>query len=128
MNFSTDNVEKDFKKSSQILLVELINAICMFAMSKTELFCYIIIFIHTAVSPTMISLPLPLLVFFWGSLTTVRPTTTFWTVLIAYTEVCISMLFVVHEVRMLHNAPSLVDYSSYKSTFSKLHISLERRF
>ncbi|KAK6623254.1 hypothetical protein RUM43_009106 [Polyplax serrata] len=88
-DLSTDNVEKDFKKSSQILLVELINAICMFAMSKTELFCYIIIFIHTAVSPTMISLPLPLLVFFWGSLTTVRPTTTFWTVLIAYTEITV---------------------------------------
>ena len=71
----------------------------MFVMSKTELFCYVIIFFHTALSPTMISLPLPLLVFFWGSLTTIRPTTTFWTVLIAYTEVLFFFKFCILYTR-----------------------------
>lgn len=81
--------DEKYKKSSQALLVSLINVISMFAMSKTELLCYLIIFIHTALNPTILSLTLPLLVFMWGSLTTIRPTPTFWTVLIAYTEVCL---------------------------------------
>lgn len=80
--------DKDiYYDKSKKLWVELVAACFYFVMSNTEFLCYLTVLIHQLMSPTLLSLPLPLLILLWGSLTAVRPTTTFWVMIIGYTEV-----------------------------------------
>ncbi|XP_028128459.1 piezo-type mechanosensitive ion channel component isoform X5 [Diabrotica virgifera virgifera] len=63
-------------------------------MSRSEIVCYFVIFFNQLRNSNLISLPLPLMVFFWGSLTIPRPSKTFWVTIIAYTEVVVLLKLV----------------------------------
>lgn len=71
----------------QPTIVRLILALWYVVMSRSEVLCYFIIFLNQIKSATFLSLPLPLMVFLWGTLTIPRPYKTFWVTIIAYTEV-----------------------------------------
>ncbi|CAH0558079.1 unnamed protein product [Brassicogethes aeneus] len=73
----------------QPTIARLALALWHIVMSRTEMLCYFIIFLNQIKSATFLSLPLPLMVFFWGSLTVPRPSKTFWITIIAYTEVIV---------------------------------------
>lgn len=68
-------------------IIRLLLAIWYIIMSRSENVCYFIIFLNQIKSATFLSLPLPLMVFLWGTLTIPRPDKTFWVTIIAYTEV-----------------------------------------
>ncbi|XP_075992565.1 piezo type mechanosensitive ion channel component isoform X2 [Anticarsia gemmatalis] len=69
--------------------VHLAYALWYAVLAHTDIVCYIMVFINQIQSATILSIPLPLMVFMWGTLTIPRPTKTFWVTLIAYTEVIV---------------------------------------
>ncbi|CAH0726071.1 unnamed protein product, partial [Brenthis ino] len=69
--------------------VHLAYALWYAVLAHTDIVCYIMVFINQIQSATILSIPLPLMVFLWGTLTIPRPTKTFWVTLIAYTEVIV---------------------------------------
>jgi hypothetical protein len=70
-------------------IIRLMLAIWYIVMSRSENLCYFIIFLNQIKSATFLSLPLPLMVFLWGTLTIPRPNKTFWVTIIAYTEIIV---------------------------------------
>lgn len=90
--FSAEKLEEleqlqELNASNQSQLMRLVLALWFAIISHSDLVCYFMIFLHQIKSPTILSLPLPLMVFLWGTLTVPRPTKNFWVTLIAYTEV-----------------------------------------
>lgn len=82
-----DFENQSFTASSQPTFVRLLLAIYHALMSHSDMVCYFAVFILQIRSPTLASLPLSLMVFFWGTLSMPRPTKRFWVTIIAYTEV-----------------------------------------
>ncbi|XP_052747026.1 piezo-type mechanosensitive ion channel component [Bicyclus anynana] len=76
-------------KQQKSPLVHLAYALWFTVLAHTDIVCYIMVFINQIQSATILSIPLPLMVFLWGTLTIPRPTKTFWVTLIAYTEVIV---------------------------------------
>ena len=67
---------------------------CRYGMiSRSELVSYIMIFLNQIKSASLLSLPLPIMVFMWGTLSTPRPSKNFWIFVIGYTEVCKIVLY-----------------------------------
>nr|CAD7205650.1 unnamed protein product [Timema douglasi] len=83
---SDSDSQHELSAADQPPIVQLCIAIYYSLMSHSELICYFMVFLHQIKSATILSLPLPLMVFLWGTLTVPRPTKTFWVTLIAYTE------------------------------------------
>ncbi|XP_024082959.1 piezo-type mechanosensitive ion channel component 1 isoform X5 [Cimex lectularius] len=81
--------EGELKAKDQSPFIRLILAMWFALLSHSELSCYIIIFLHQIYTPTVLTIPLPLMVFCWGTLTVPRPSKTFWVTIIAYTEVVV---------------------------------------
>lgn len=80
---------EEMSSRDQPTLFRLVLAIWYIVMSRSEFLCYFVIFLNQIKTATFLSLPLPLMVFFWGALTIPRPTKTFWVTIIAYTEVIV---------------------------------------
>ena len=72
---------------TQPVFIRLLLAIYHAIMSHSDLVCYVAVFMLQIRNPTLASLPLTLMVFFWGTLSIPRPTKRFWVTIIAYTEV-----------------------------------------
>ncbi|XP_050433590.1 piezo-type mechanosensitive ion channel component isoform X6 [Adelges cooleyi] len=81
--------QQELNASNQPQLMRLLLALWFSIISHSDLVCYFMIFLHQIKSATILSLPLPLMVFLWGTLTVPRPTKNFWVTLIAYTEVIV---------------------------------------
>ncbi|KAK9510545.1 hypothetical protein O3M35_005299 [Rhynocoris fuscipes] len=81
--------EGELTASEQPPLIRLLLAMWFAVLSHSELVCYFTIFLHQIRSPTILSLPLPLMVFLWATLTVPRPSKNFWVTIIAYTEVVV---------------------------------------
>ncbi|XP_053676328.1 piezo-type mechanosensitive ion channel component [Anopheles nili] len=81
--------EEDFTSRKHSVLVELFQAAWYAVMSHTDFICYFVVFLNQVNSASLLSLPLPLMVTLWGTLTFPRPAQTFWTMLIAYTQMVV---------------------------------------
>lgn len=62
--------------------------------SNTSLWCQVLIIINQVYSTSLLSLPLPLLTFLWGTLSVPRPTKRFWKTVITITELVIVIKYV----------------------------------
>ena len=60
--------------------------------SRSELLCYFLMVLDQMVYGSLLSLPLPFMVFLWGMLSVPRPSKTFWVTVITYTEVGLLLL------------------------------------
>ncbi|XP_065355463.1 piezo-type mechanosensitive ion channel component [Calliphora vicina] len=78
--------DEDFTARDHNIIIEVLISAWYAILSNTDLICYIVVFINQVVNASLISLPLPLMVFLWGTLSLPRPTKTFWVTLIAYTQ------------------------------------------
>ncbi|KAI5736134.1 hypothetical protein M8J76_000319 [Diaphorina citri] len=81
--------KQDLHSSTQPPFARLVLALWYAIISHSELVCYFMVFVHQIKTATILSLPLPMMVFLWGTLTVPRPTKTFWVTLIAYTEIIV---------------------------------------
>ncbi|XP_055299198.1 piezo-type mechanosensitive ion channel component isoform X29 [Sitodiplosis mosellana] len=90
--------EMDFYSQRHSILTEFFQSLWFALISNTDLICYLLVYINMVHSHSILALPMPLMVFLWGTLTVPRPSKTFWITLIAYTQVvvlikCIAPLF-----------------------------------
>ncbi|XP_055921322.1 piezo-type mechanosensitive ion channel component isoform X4 [Eupeodes corollae] len=81
--------EEDFATRDHHIIIEALISAWYAILSNTDLICYIVVFINQVINASIISLPLPLMVFLWGTLSLPRPTKTFWITLIAYTQLLV---------------------------------------
>lgn len=74
--------------------VQLLNASWYFYIIKGDLICYLLIFVNLAITASLLSMVLPLAVFFWASFAVPRPTKKFWIFLTLYLEFVIIIRFI----------------------------------
>lgn len=76
------------------LLARFLLAISYCVAAHTDVIAYFFACFAHAIGAGLITLPLPALVFFWGTLASPRPSKNFWVVLITYTQIEIIIKFV----------------------------------
>ncbi|KAI1297255.1 Piezo-type mechanosensitive ion channel component 2 [Halotydeus destructor] len=64
--------------------------------SQSEFVCFAMVILNQIVNASLLSLPLPMMVFLWGCLSVPRPSKTFWISLITYTEAVVVTKYVFH--------------------------------
>ncbi|XP_017788930.1 PREDICTED: piezo-type mechanosensitive ion channel component [Habropoda laboriosa] len=81
-----DDEGGELSEVDQLPIIQLLASIWFGVLAHSCLLCYFMVFLHQIKNASVLSTPLPLMVFCWGSLTIPRPSKTFWVTLIAYTE------------------------------------------
>lgn len=81
-----EEINQQFKEGNQ-RTKRLFTAFVLLLVSRSELLCYFLMILDQMVYGSLLSLPLPLMVFLWGMLSVPRPSKTFWVTIITYTEV-----------------------------------------
>ncbi|XP_063977086.1 piezo-type mechanosensitive ion channel component isoform X4 [Diachasmimorpha longicaudata] len=82
----TEEEQPELSEMDQPPIIQLLASIWFGILAHSTFMCYFMIFLHQIKNASVLSIPLPLMVFFWGSLTIPRPSKTFWVTIIAYTE------------------------------------------
>ncbi|XP_050458271.1 piezo-type mechanosensitive ion channel component isoform X5 [Cataglyphis hispanica] len=108
-----DEEIKELSEVDQPPIIQLAASIWFGILAHSSLLCYFIIFLHQIKNASVLSTPLPLMVFLWGSLTIPRPSKTFWVTLIAYVEAiviikCIFQLELIPSPRVPPSNPLYV--------------------
>lgn len=75
------------------ILAQFCIALYNFIFTYTHVICYIMACIAHAVCGGLITLPLPMMVFFWATLSNPRPPKIFWIIMITYTQFVILVRF-----------------------------------
>uniref|UniRef100_A0AC34G1X9 Piezo non-specific cation channel R-Ras-binding domain-containing protein n=1 Tax=Panagrolaimus sp. ES5 TaxID=591445 RepID=A0AC34G1X9_9BILA len=86
--------EAHIKWEQKSFFARLLLAISNCVTAHTDVISYVIACIVHAKCTGLITLPLPMLVFFWGTLASPRPSKNFWITLISYTEFEIIVKFI----------------------------------
>ncbi|TMS39605.1 hypothetical protein L596_006103 [Steinernema carpocapsae] len=91
------------------VILRLLTAVGNCVAAHTDILCYFMAIIAHARCCGVITLPLPLLVFFWGTLASPRPSKLFWVTMIAYTQFTILMKFIFQFDFFPWNSPSFIN-------------------
>ncbi|XP_011693697.1 PREDICTED: piezo-type mechanosensitive ion channel component 2-like [Wasmannia auropunctata] len=88
-------------------IIQLAASIWFAILAHSSLLCYFMVFLHQIKNASVLSTPLPLMVFLWGSLTIPRPSKNFWVTMIAYIEaiVIIKCIFQLEFISWNRKAP-----------------------
>ena len=62
-------------------------------LANTDILCYMLMILNHMVYASILSMPLPFLVFLWGMLSIPRPTKIFWITVMTYTQVVIVLKY-----------------------------------
>ncbi|CAH1175750.1 unnamed protein product [Phaedon cochleariae] len=108
---------EEMSSYDQPTIFRLLLAVWYIIMSKSDVLCYFVIFLNQIKNANFICLPLPFMVFFWGTLTIPRPSKTFWVTIIAYTEVIVLLKCLFQFDIMPGNQRRTV--TEYKTTISE---------
>ncbi|KAM0736630.1 Piezo-type mechanosensitive ion channel component 1 [Formica fusca] len=108
-----DEEIKELSEVDQPPIIQLAASIWFGILAHSSLLCYFMVFLHQIKNASVLSTPLPLMVFLWGSLTIPRPSKTFWVTLIAYVEAiviikCIFQLELIPSPRVTPSNPLYV--------------------
>ncbi|XP_061939821.1 piezo-type mechanosensitive ion channel component isoform X3 [Apis cerana] len=119
-----DDDRGELSEADQPPIIQLLASIWFAILSHSSLFCYFMVFLHQIKNASVLSIPLPLMVFFWGSLTIPRPSKTFWITLIAYTEAIV----IVKCIFQLEVLPWNRDPAPNNPLFTPRIMGVERKF
>lgn len=90
VDYPKEEDEEDDSESSTFLnsnaFVRLFRSLFYTIVSQSEIVCYAMVILNQLINASMLSLPLPIMVFLWGCMSVPRPSKTFWISLITYTE------------------------------------------
>ncbi|CAL1685705.1 unnamed protein product [Lasius platythorax] len=103
-----DEEIKELSEVDQPPIIQLAASFWFGILAHSSLLCYFMVFLHQIKNASVLSTPLPLMVFLWGSLTIPRPSKTFWVTLIAYVEaiVIVKCIFQLELIPSLRVPPS----------------------
>ncbi|KAF7992315.1 hypothetical protein HCN44_001640 [Aphidius gifuensis] len=95
-----EDQQPELSEVDQPPIIQLLASMWFGILAHSTFMCYFTIFIHQIKNASVLSTPLPLMVFFWGSLTVPRPSKTFWVTVIAYTEaiVIVKSIFQLEQI------------------------------
>nr|QHX41550.1 piezo-type mechanosensitive ion channel component 1-like isoform X4 [Octopus vulgaris] len=89
-----DNAEEENEfELAQPVFYRLLVAFYYMLISRSELVCYFLIVLNQMMSASLLSMPLPIMVFLWGMLSVPRPSKTFWVTVITYTEAIVVLKY-----------------------------------
>ncbi|KAL7286394.1 hypothetical protein TKK_0019346 [Trichogramma kaykai] len=102
--------EVELSEKDQPPIIQLAQSIWFGILAHSTFFCYFMVFLHQIKNASLLSTPLPLMVFLWGSLTIPRPSKTFWITLIAYIEVIVIVKCICQPAILSWNKKELSSY------------------
>lgn len=109
----SDDALEELPYLNSNVFMRFVRAIFYAVISRSEIMCYIMMIINQLTSASVLSLPLPLAVFLWGSLSVPRPSKTFWISAITYTEAVVVIKYIFQFQFWPWNAKAALKFSPF---------------